>query len=617
MTIEEFLTQLTRIFFVLLMIITLIDYLRYRDRVRRDVALVFVSLSINIIIVIFVQATGLQLPWLLRLGAVAVLAQPYLLLRLVRYLRPVPRLLYRGAVLAMIASWVLVLIFQGEFPPPVLLLIIAYFVAIDGYAVLAFFRGGSASTGVVRHRLTFAAAGSGLLVAALFLVGVRLVLPDPSVARNILTPLIQVAAILSTLAYYLAFASPRWLRQMWQMLELKQYLEEIRSLENRTVAGMIDLLHQSVARAMDTDMIVVALWDDTAQVLEPQRTVRNVSPADFDADGVVWQAWRDRTPVARQQRYLTGADAQVMQKLDAETLFVVPLITSDRAIGLVMVFLRFGSLFVDDDLRLLEIYAQQTVTMLENFEMVEKLHHQAEALELKVQERTKALQRSNDELRQFAYIASHDLQEPLRTVSNYLQLIESRYPDKLDDAGREFIAFAVDGAVRMKNLINALLTYSRIDSRERKITLVDCQKVVDEVQRLLEATIKEAEADITIDNMPKIRADEQLLVQLFQNLISNAIKYHGTEKPKIQVSAVRDKNFWRFSVQDNGIGIEPQYMERIFVIFQRLHLQTEYPGTGIGLAICKKVVELHGGRIWVESEAGKGTTFLFTLPATG
>jgi PAS domain S-box-containing protein len=225
------------------------------------------------------------------------------------------------------------------------------------------------------------------------------------------------------------------------------------------------------------------------------------------------------------------------------------------------------------------------------------------------------LQRSNEELQRFAYVASHDLQEPLRMIGSYLQLIESRYGDKLDADGHEFIGFAVDGANRMKSLITALLTYSRVETQAQNFVAVDCQHIVDEVKRFLVVTLEESEAVITNDPLPEIVGDERLILALFQNLISNAIKYRSENKLEIHIGAERQKDAWLFSVRDNGIGIESQYLERIFVIFQRLHPRSKYTGMGIGLAICKKVVERHNGHIWAESEIGKGTTFYFTIPA--
>jgi PAS domain S-box-containing protein len=225
------------------------------------------------------------------------------------------------------------------------------------------------------------------------------------------------------------------------------------------------------------------------------------------------------------------------------------------------------------------------------------------------------LARSNAELEQFAYVASHDLQEPLRMVAGYTQLLARRYAGRLDQDADEFIGFAVDGAKRMQDLINDLLTYSRVGTRAMQVRAVDTQEVVDTVLADLAAQIEEASASITCEDLPSVVADPTQLRQLFQNLIANAVKFHGGRPPTVRVAAEACPSGWRFSVQDNGIGIEPQYLERIFVLFQRLHTRADYPGTGIGLAICKKIVERHGGTIGVDSEPGTGTTFWFTLPA--
>jgi PAS domain S-box-containing protein len=232
-------------------------------------------------------------------------------------------------------------------------------------------------------------------------------------------------------------------------------------------------------------------------------------------------------------------------------------------------------------------------------------------------EKVKALNSSNLELEQFAYIASHDLQEPLRMVASYTQLIAKRYKGKLDSDADEFIAFAVDGANRMQQLIKDLLSYSRVDKKKDELPNVSSDGALQQALNNLRGAINDSGALVTHGLLPEVKANEIQLIQLFQNLIGNAIKYQGPGVPHVHVSATRNGTpKWKFSVKDDGLGIEPQFFERIFGMFQRLHKRGEFEGTGIGLAICKKIVECHGGNISVESTPGLGSTFHFTLAAT-
>jgi light-regulated signal transduction histidine kinase (bacteriophytochrome) len=225
------------------------------------------------------------------------------------------------------------------------------------------------------------------------------------------------------------------------------------------------------------------------------------------------------------------------------------------------------------------------------------------------------LERSNRELEQFAYVASHDLQEPLRMVSNYTQLLARRYKDQLDTDANEFIDFAVDGAKRMQDLIHDLLEYARVGTRGKEFKPTPLGLVVADALANLSNAIDEAKAEVVINDLPTLSCDATQLAQVCQNLLANAIKFHRPgQTPVVRVSAHRGEGAWAVAVADNGIGIDPKYFERIFQMFQRLHGRSEYPGTGIGLALCRKIVERHGGTIRVESAPGQGTTFIFTIP---
>lgn len=251
-----------------------------------------------------------------------------------------------------------------------------------------------------------------------------------------------------------------------------------------------------------------------------------------------------------------------------------------------------------------------------NGELLREIADRTRAEE-ELQSRTTELGRSNAELEQFAYVASHDLQEPLRMVSTYVQLFEKRFKGSVDDPKADkYIAYAVEGAKRMQALIAGLLAYSRVGAVEHVLAPVNIDDLVDVALVHLQAGLLETGALVTREPLPTIMAESIQLTQVFQNLIANATKFQRPDiKPQIHISAVRQGASWVFSVKDNGIGIEPEFFERIFVIFQRLHTRMEFAGTGIGLAICKKVVERHGGRIWIESVPGQGTSFCFSLPA--
>ncbi|MGO8667695.1 MAG: sensor histidine kinase, partial [Desulfobaccales bacterium] len=238
-----------------------------------------------------------------------------------------------------------------------------------------------------------------------------------------------------------------------------------------------------------------------------------------------------------------------------------------------------------------------------------------EELEQRVQERTAELERSNRDLEDFAYISSHDLQEPLRKIANFSEMLARQYQGQLDEHGVRYFGYVTDGAKRMQDLINDLLNYSRVGRAEIPLTPASLEDILKGTLNDLHTVIKDSRAEISHEPLPALQVNPHQLGQLLQNLLTNAIKFHGGQPPRIHLAARQEDSEWVFSVRDYGIGFEPQYADGIFKVFKRLHSKEEYPGTGIGLAVCKKIVERHGGRIWAEAEPGRGATFYFTIPA--
>ena len=317
--------------------------------------------------------------------------------------------------------------------------------------------------------------------------------------------------------------------------------------------------------------------------------------------------------VSRDPYYFRKADEITNSELS------VPIRSGERIIGVLDLQSIEKDAFDETEVVAMETLSTQIGSAIANARLFEEVQQElAERMRMEkmLKGLTEDLARSNKELEQFAYVASHDLQEPLRMVGSYVQLLARRYKGKLDQDADDFINYAVDGAARMRNMINDLLTYSRVGTRGKLFVSARIESVLNRALLNLQVAIAEKDAVISHDPLPTVTCDETQLIQLFQNLIGNAVKFQdkGRGAPAVKIGAVLRDREWVFSVRDNGIGIEPQYLERIFHIFERLHRDSDYPGTGIGLALCKKIVERHGGRIWVESEPGQGSTFLFTIP---
>jgi len=383
-----------------------------------------------------------------------------------------------------------------------------------------------------------------------------------------------------------------------------------------------------ILEAMESQYGVFGFLDEVGGLVVPTmtRTIwdkcqipdkRSVFPRETWGDGSWPTAIRQKRTICLNERSTRTPEGHI----EIARHISLPVIHQGEVVGLIQVANKESD-YTHEDVALLETIGSVIAPVLDASLKRERQGAARQRAEASRARRAQELERSNRELEQFAYVASHDLQEPLRMVSSYTQLIARRYRGQLDADADEFIAFAVDGANHMQQLINDLLAYSRVSTRGQPFAATDCHAVLGQVRANLSAAIQESGALVTNDELPTVMADEAQLVQLFQNLIGNAIKFHTPgEPPRVHISAKKTSEVfetsevWTFAVRDNGIGIDPQYHERIFVIFQRLHAREEYPGTGIGLAICQRIVERHDGRMWVESELGEGATFYFTLPA--
>jgi signal transduction histidine kinase len=408
--------------------------------------------------------------------------------------------------------------------------------------------------------------------------------------------------------------------------EVQARYQELQGLHaiSQTILGSLDVkamlkeILDSACVIGGFDVGLIRILDPTGKTLEAiamrgYRDPKNVEDHRKTIDGFTTGSGTAGTISDKAVHVVDLSQTTAMRTFKKEgvrTAVVVPLRSQDNVLGNIHLGNRSERTFEQGELQILEAIGGQTGIAIQKARLYDEAKQAHAALAAKADE----LVRSNTELQHFAYIASHDLQEPLRMVASYVQLLARRYKGKLDNEANEFIDFAVDGATRMQALINALLAYSRIGTKAKTLEPTDCEKVLEVALKDLHLAVEESKAIVTHDPLPTVMGDATQLGQLFQNLIGNSVKFRGGETPRIHISAERNGKDWYFSHRDNGIGIDPQFSERIFVIFQRLHSKQEYPGTGIGLALCKKIVERHGGRIWMESEPGHGTIFRFTIP---
>lgn len=564
----EFLRYVQVVVFVGLAIAALRQWLTHRTRPSAWLAGTFGVLGAVVLVSRFLPAQSADPEVVFeRKVLIAVLALfPYFLYRFATsFVKPVKWIFISAAVVtAFLVVWPFFMerIPERGEPRPAsfqlfVVVLLVQWTALSLRSAYLLWRGAERQPATARRRMRTLSIGAVALAVTLLVAGAA-PSQDEVTGVRIVT---QLLAIFSAPLFLLGFAPPGLVRAAWRRPEeVALHHAEQELMQVTDVPGVANVVLPHAARLVggysatlrDNDDNVIARYEPPGAT-EGRKPVVSNAPVD-----------------------------DLVVKLERGTLAVRPS--------------PFSPFFGREETEILETLAILTDLALARADLIEQL------------------ERSNRELEQFAYVASHDLQEPLRTIASYAELVAQRNREKLDDKAKRHIDYIVDGSTRMQALIDDLLRFSRIGTRAHVLEPVDAGEAVREATESLKVVIDEAGASVETGDLPMVNADRLQLTQLFQNLLTNAIKYRGDEPPRIRIEASVEDLFAEFSVRDNGLGIEPKHAERIFTIFQRLHTRQEYPGTGIGLAICKKIVERHGGRIWVESDGEAGSTFYFTLP---
>ncbi|HKY22682.1 MAG TPA: ATP-binding protein [Vicinamibacterales bacterium] len=604
MSLQAFLEWFTQGAIVLLAIIVMVQWTRWRDRVSFDIFLVFGSLAMLLILERTLRVARIDAFWIRPLGISVLLAHPYLLMRVVSHFRPVSRIVRRvatlGLGLSLAAAW-----FVHVRSAAFVVLAFLYVIWLLGYVAWAFRLGAKAAGGVTHWRMLHAGWGALLLAMVFVLTVLTSILPN---SRGAASDFIPLAAIGAAMNYYLAFAPPAWVRRTWQSAELYGFLAE-RALSSGS-PSQFDLLNRLcafAASAVGAKGASAALWDDQQQhlvvhvsrwgYLEPGRPV---------PEGRLLKAWWD------DRATLVSGFEWVLPGGAPGSVYVVPIPSRVGARGLLFVVLPKGALFVDDDLALLRICCGETAVQLDNALMSER----QQKLIGELGERTDQLVAANKELEAFSYSVSHDLRAPLRHVSGFTELLLKSEGADLDPGRKRYLRLISESAVKMGELIDALLVFSRMGRAEMLHTRVDLNAIVRTAQRETIQMDPEREIEWVINPLPEVAGDPGMLQLVFTNLLSNAFKYSRAQKPAIVEVGSQDCKSGEavIFVRDNGVGFDMAYAGRLFGVFQRLHRAEEFEGTGIGLANVQRIVARHGGRVWAESELGKGATFFVALP---
>jgi len=606
MTAIQLIQVLTNATFLLVFIAVLVRAIRRPSRESIDIVLFFGAPAFSITQGWVAQALGIQSPTLSLVSAALILAMPLLTLRAIRGFTDMPRVVIPAAGVAWAVSAIGLLVAPTPMPPPLLLLILVYFTVFEAYAGFAVLRATRRAHGVTRRRLQLIGAGTLLLALTIFGAGFAIVLPA---VGSFILPL----ALGSGIAYLLGFAPPGTLRRAWQAPEVLAFVQRTGRLVGE--AGP-ELVHTTLARELATASgepdAGIGIWQPDREVLRFWRN-RGGEPIDRRLDESL------AGPAFVEQRALvTAEDAGGARQLPAEYrrdrpryVLSAPMTVGSRRIGVVSILVQTRSAFFDDDLALLQLLADQTAIVLEHRRLFEEVHDLNRALERNVSE----LRALNDELGAFAYSVSHDLRAPLRSIDGFSQILLEDKGAALGDDGRKNLDRVRAAATRMGGLIDDMLLLSRLTRDEMNPRSVDLTLVARSVVDELRARDPKRTVEFETNGALPATCDERLIRVALTNLLGNSWKFTRAREPAhVSFGGETHDGETVFFVKDDGVGFDMRYADKLFGAFQRLHNTSEFEGSGIGLATVQRIVHRHGGRVWAESEVGKGTTFYFTLP---
>jgi len=600
----DLLNFIVRATFILIAVITIIDFVRYRTRTRLDIALMFSSLGIPIAVGEIVKITHLESRWITALTTVAVVAHPYLLLRLVQQFQRVPRLVVGAALAGMAVSSAMVIAFPAPQPAVPTLVIVAYFAYIETYAAVGFVQASRSRAGAERWRLIFAASGSGWLALVILLAGLNRAWPAAAVVTTVLSPLLT---ILSAASYYVGFAPPRALRRGWQLAELYRFLRESAGYPaSERLTDTLKHLCPAATRAVGGLASTVWLRDEPSGQWTLSASDRPDPPLTTISgeEGAIGQVWQEQRPIFVLTPEAMGQEGALFAAaIRASAQFVVPIATQEKAWGVLAVFVGHSPLFTDDDLEVLRLFAEQAAAALESAELIRQ---QREVLQ--------QLEAANKELEAFSYSVSHDLRAPLRAMDGFSRELLERDSAPMDDEARHYLERVRNNAQRMGQLVDDLLAFSRMGRQPLKLQRVLPAEVVRAVWEELNSQRDGRRVEMHLDELPACQADPAMLKQVFANLLDNALKYtRRREQASITVGCLNNNHQPTYFVKDNGVGFDMNYAHKLFGVFQRLHRAEEFEGTGVGLAIVQRIIHRHGGEVRAEAALEEGATFYFTL----